>query len=334
MTAISSTEPQVAIKNALAHCLDKTELPGQYCQRGKVRDNYDFGDHLAIVTTDRQSAFDRVLASIPYKGQVLNLCSQWWFERTKDIVPNHLLAVPHPNISLVKKCTVFPVECIVRAYLSGHTKTSLWTHYQNGTRQYCGHNFEDGLTKNQALPQPIVTPTTKSAQGDRPISAEAIIAQGLIGADQWQAAEQAALQLFDFGARIARERGLILVDTKYEFGLDESGTLCLVDELHTPDSSRFWRAESYESRLTQAQEPEHIDKEFLRLWFLEHCDPYGSEPLPEAPAALRIQLSQRYIELYETLTGTAFEYSDTTHLRAEVQNTLQQRHRQMTKELS
>lgn len=332
MTAISSTEPPAAIEKALGHCLDTTAFPELSCQRGKVRDSYDCHDYLAIVTTDRQSAFDRVLASIPYKGQVLNLCSQWWFERSKHIVTNHLLSVPHPNVSLVKKCHVFPVEFVVRGYLSGHTKTSLWTHYQNGAREYCGHRFEEGLRKNQALPHPIVTPTTKSEQGDRPISANAIIAEGLMGAEHWHMAEKAALQLFDFGTGIARERGLILVDTKYEFGLDEHGTLCLVDEMHTPDSSRFWRAHSYERRLAQAQEPEHIDKEFLRLWFLEHCDPYRSEPLPEAPETLRIQLAKRYIELYETLSGNTFLYGDTQHLRTEVHHTLKQLHHQITKE--
>ena len=296
------------IRHALSQCLTETDLKMGKKYRGKVRDTYDLGDSLMLVTTDRQSAFDRVLASVPFKGQVLNLTSAWWFEKTKHIIQNHVLSIPDPNVTIAKKCTVFPVEFVVRAYITGTTNTSLWTQYKNGARTYCGHTFPEGLQKNQPLAQTILTPTTKEAIHDRPISAQEIITEQLMTEEEWAIASDAALRLFEFGAKTARQHGLILVDTKYEMGRDLSGKITLIDELHTPDSSRYWLASTYEQRLAEGKEPDSIDKEFLRLWFLDHCDPYQDTSLPKAPDELVISLSSRYIQLYEMITGTRFSF--------------------------
>jgi phosphoribosylaminoimidazole-succinocarboxamide synthase len=305
------TDYSDCIRNALSKCLIETDYHLGPKYRGKVRDVYDLTDSLLIITTDRQSAFDRILASVPFKGQVLNLISAWWFKKTRHIVPNHLLSVPAPNATLAKKCTVFPIEFIVRGYITGTTQTSIWTNYQQGVRQYCGHTLLEGLKKNQKLPQAILTPTTKEALHDRLITPEEIIQEKLMTAEEWAIASEYALRLFEFGVETAKRQGLILVDTKYEMGRDEDGRIILVDELHTPDSSRYWLAESYETQMAQGKEPENIDKEFLRLWFVEHCDPYQEGPLPEAPEALVVTLSNRYIQLYELITGHAFPFLET-----------------------
>lgn len=305
-----------ALRAALPYCLTETNFAFGKKYRGKVRDTYDLGDRLLLVTTDRQSAFDRYIAAIPCKGQVLNLTSLWWFEQTEHIQANHLLAVPDPNVMIAKKCRVFPIEFVVRAYISGSTGTALWTQYQKGLRAYCGHRLPEGLKKNQALPEVILTPTTKEAEHDRPISAEEIIAEGWMSQADWEEASAAALKLFHYGSEIARQQGLILVDTKYEFGRDANGQLTLVDELHTPDSSRYWLAESYEARIAAGLEPDNIDKEFLRLWYVDHCNPYEDEVLPEAPEELVLTLAGRYVQLYEKITGHAFNFA---HSRAQAQ---------------
>lgn len=346
-----------------------------------MRDTYDLGDRLLVVTTDRQSAFDRILAAVPFKGQVLNQTSAWWMAATRHIVPNALLSLPDPNAALMTKCEVFPVEFVCRGFMTGSTDTSLWTHYAAGERNYCGNAFPDGLAKNARLRESVITPTTKAATHDVPLSPREIVAQGLMSqvwrvaprfhrlralvtpaveavwppllpctpllaacarldcmlpalpdpgprrgvpspaaipplpplpfhfpcqAD-WDAASTAALELFRFGQAEAAKRGLLLVDTKYEFGKDGAGTIRLVDEIHTPDSSRYWLAGSYEGRHARGQEPENVDKEFLRLWFREACDPYNDPVLPAAPAELVVELSRRYILLYETITGRRFE---------------------------
>lgn len=299
---------QNKIEAARPYCLTETSLPFGKKFQGKVRDMYDLGDKLIIISTDRQSAFDRILAAVPYKGQVLNQCSKWWFERSSHIIPNHLLAVPHPNVSIVKKCKVFPVEFVVRGYISGSTKTSLWTRYQAGDRTYCGLDFPEGLQKNQKLSAPVITATSKGIDEDRPLSPDEIIAKGLMNADEWQQAADAALALFEFGSELAAAHGLILVDTKYEFAKDAQNKLVLVDEIHTPDSSRYWIAGSYDSRFAQGLEPENIDKEFLRLWFANHSNPYQDAVLPEAPFELICELSSRYIQLYEMITGRPFSF--------------------------
>ena len=259
-----------------------------------------------MISTDRQSAFDRVLAAIPYKGAVLNSVSAWWFKKTEHLFPNHLISTPDPNVSIVEKCTVFPVEFVVRGYITGTTDTSLWTVYNNGDREYCGNSLPEGLKKNDKLDKPMLTPTTKDKVHDRPVSREEIIDLGLMSAEDYDLAAKMSLDLFAFGQETAKKNGLILVDTKYEIGTDSKGNIKFVDEIHTPDSSRFWISSSYKDRINSGQEPENIDKEFLRLWFAKNCDPYNDEVLPNAPDDLVAELSARYILLYELITGEKF----------------------------
>lgn len=260
---------------------------------GKVRDIYICDDFVILVTTDRQSAFDRQLALVPFKGQVLNLTSLWWFNLSKDVVPNHIIASPHSNVTIGKKCSVFPVEFVMRGYITGSTSTSLWTNYNKGVRFYCGHHFPDGLTKNQKLDCNKLTPTTKSDEHDELISAEEIITKGLMTKADWEQCASYAYRLFALGQAEALKNGLILVDTKYEFGKDATGNILLIDEIHTPDSSRYWIQDTYEARMASKEEPDNIDKEFLRKWYASQCDPYTTEILPDAPADLVNELSRR-----------------------------------------
>ena len=312
MNAIESTEHYKGrIKAELNNTLTETSLSGRSKKTGKVRDQYDLGDHVALITTDRQSAFDRVLASIPFKGQVLNLTSAWWFSQTKHIIPNQVISVPDPNVTLAKKCEVFSIEFVVRGYITGSTSTSLWTVYNNGDREYCGNILSEGLKKNQKLEANMLTPTTKEEHHDRPIAPPEIVSEGWMSQEDWDYCSQKALALFAFGQQKAAEHGLILVDTKYEMGRDTDGTICLIDEIHTPDSSRYWIAETYDERMSAGQEPQNIDKEFLRLWFVDNCDPYNDKTLPDAPDELVAELSSRYIYLYETITGKVFPFPDT-----------------------
>ncbi|MFQ6605375.1 MAG: phosphoribosylaminoimidazolesuccinocarboxamide synthase [Fidelibacterota bacterium] len=297
-----------AIKAGLDHCITKTALPQGIRTVGKVRDTYDLGDTLILITTDRQSAFDRVLAAIPFKGQVLNLTSAWWFEKTEHITGNHVIDVPHPNVTVARKCQVLPIEFVVRGFITGSTSTSLWTVYNDGHREYCGNALPEGLQKNQRLDAPMLTPTTKEKDHDRPIAPTEIIREGWLTVAEWEEASAKALDLFHFGQEQAWQQGLILVDTKYEFGRDNAGNILLIDEIHTPDSSRYWLADTYDERFAEGREPQNIDKEFLRLWFADHCDPYHDEVLPEAPEELVIELSRRYIYLYETITGQKFTF--------------------------
>ena len=312
MNAIESTEHYKGrIKAELNNTLTETSLSGRSKKTGKVRDQYDLDDQVALITTDRQSAFDRVLASIPFKGQVLNLTSAWWFSQTKHIIPNQVISVPDPNVTLAKKCEVFSIEFVVRGYITGSTSTSLWTVYNNGDREYCGNILSEGLKKNQKLEANMLTPTTKEEHHDRPIAPPEIVSEGWMTQEDWDYCSQKALALFAFGQQKAAEHGLILVDTKYEMGRDTDGTICLIDEIHTPDSSRYWIAETYDERMSAGQEPQNIDKEFLRLWFVDNCDPYNDKTLPDAPDELVAELSSRYIYLYETITGKAFPFPDT-----------------------
>jgi phosphoribosylaminoimidazole-succinocarboxamide synthase len=202
---------------------------------------------------------------------------------------------------------VLPIEFVVRGYMTGSTDTSIWTQYQNGVRNYCGHALPEGMKKNERLAKNIVTPTTKETTHDRPITPKEIVAEGWLTAEQWEFTSAKTLELFAFGQKIAASRGLILVDTKYEFGVASDGEILLIDEIHTPDSSRYWLADSYAERLAAGQEPNMIDKEFFRLWFRERCDPYKDAVLPEPPADLIAELAARYIQLFEKITGTAFE---------------------------
>lgn len=273
---------------------------------GKVRDIYEQSERLILVSTDRHSSFDRIIAHVPYKGQVLNQTSAWWFEQTKNIVPNHLLAVPDPNVTVAEKCKLVPVEAVMRGYLTGVTDTSIWTRYQNGQREFGGMKLPDGMKKNTKLPEPLFDPTTKEEGHDRALTTEELIAEGFITRDLFDKVKETAIKLFERGQELAAQRGLILVDTKYEFGLDEEGNLVLIDEIHTPDSSRWWKLESYEARIAAGQEPEYFDKEFLRQWFKDNCDPYNDKTLPEAPAELIAELSRRYIEIFEQMTEQKF----------------------------
>ncbi len=299
--------------SALFAALDRTleggalPIPGRRYE-GKVRDNYSLPDgRRVLVTTDRISAFDRVLGTLPFKGQVLNGLSTWWFERTADVAPNHLISVPDPQVVIAKDCTPLPVEMVVRAYLTGVTDTSIWTAYQRGERVFCGHVLPDGLRKNQPLPQAILTPSTKAEKGghDRSASREEILASGVVSAAHFDRAGEIALALFARGQALASERGLILADTKYELGLDERGEVIVIDEIHTPDSSRYWFAASYAERVANGLEPESFDKEFVRRWLADQGFK-GDGPIPVIPAEVRVEAARRYITAFETITGSVF----------------------------
>jgi len=289
---------------AVPHALTAVDLAGWgEKQAGKVRDIYSHNGQKVLITTDRVSAFDRVLGAIPFKGQVLNQLSAWWFDQVSDVVANHVIAVPDPNVMIAHEADVLPVEVIVRGYITGVTSTSLWTLYEKGERQPYGIPLPDGLKKNDPLPTPIITPTTKATGGahDERLTRAEILERGIVEKSLWEQVEQAALAIFARGQTVARKAGLILVDTKYEFGLID-GKLALVDEVHTPDSSRYWIAETYQPG---GQEPQNFDKEFLRLWFVEHGYRGEGTP-PQMPADFIAQAAARYIEAYERLTGLTF----------------------------
>ena len=237
---------------------------------GKVRDVYTAKNHVVLISTDRHSSFDRNIAFIPFKGEILNQISLFWFDQTKDIIQNHILNTPDPNVVVVKKCKVMPIEFVLRAYITGVTGTSLWTNYQKGQRDFGDFQLPDGMKKNQKLEKLVLTPTTKSDEHDRPVSGKEIVAEGMLDQATWDSVSGIALKLFQRGQEIANGKGLILVDTKYEFGQDENGNVVLIDEIHTPDSSRYWKLDTYQERFDAGQEPEYFDKEFLRLWFREH----------------------------------------------------------------
>jgi phosphoribosylaminoimidazole-succinocarboxamide synthase len=284
------------------------ELPN--FQRGKVRDSYDLPDgRRVMITTDRQSAFDLVLAAVPFKGQVLNQTAKFWFEQTADLCPNHVLTVPDPNIVIGRRLDIIPIEMVVRDYMTGSTETSIWPMYREGERMLYGHKLPDGLVKNEKLPTTIITPTTKAEQGehDAPVTEDEILRRAIVTPEQWRELCDKSLKVFARGREIAAKNGLILVDTKYEFGYDEAGVITLADEIHTPDSSRFWIKSTYEERLAAGQEPDSLDKEFLRLWISARCDPY-KEKVPTIPPETLREFSEKYIKLYEQVTGRPFEY--------------------------
>lgn len=289
---------------------------------GKVRDIYIQKDNIILISTDRHSSFDRIIAHIPHKGQVLNQISAFWFENTKDIIPNHILAIPDPNVVVAKKCTPLPIEVVIRGYITGVTGTSLWTNYENGQRDFGNFILPEGMQKNQKLIELVFTPTTKSDEHDRPITPKEIVSEGLLTQEMTNEVETVAKKLFQRGQEIAAKHGLILVDTKYEFGIDENGKLTLIDEIHTPDSSRYWKLNTYEERFAAGQEPEYFDKEFLRLWFKDNCDPYKDAVLPDAPTELVEELSRRYIEIYETITGQKFAKNISVSIPERILNNL------------
>lgn len=282
------------------------ELPNHY--RGKVRDNYDLPDgRRIIIASDRLSAFDRILCTVPFKGQLLTQTARFWFEKTADICGNHVLDYPDPNVLICRRLDMLPVEIVVRGYLAGTTSTSILSLYKAGQREMYGITLPDGMRDNQRLAQPIVTPTTKEMHGghDAPISPAEIIEQKLLTPAQWEELNTTALALFARGQQLADERGLILADTKYEFGVDESGAIVLADEIHTPDSSRYWRKSTYDARFAAGEKPDSFDKDFVRSWVGARCDPYN-DPIPEIPEEMILDTTAIYIEAFETITGKTF----------------------------
>ena len=298
-----------SILKSLPHVLktiDIHRLGKKY--QGKVRDFYMKADKRILITTDRQSAFDVILGHIPFKGSVLNMLSAFWFEKTKHIVANHVISTPDPNVLIAKNCDPIPVEMVVRGYISGVTNTSIWGSYAKGERVIYGLRFPDGLHKNQKLPQPVITPTThgggKGGHDER-LTREEIIKRKIVDKKVYEQMEKTTLALFDYGSKLCKKRGLILVDTKYEFGLYK-GELTLIDEVHTPDSSRFWVAKTYQKRFEKGLEPENFDKEFLRLWYAKRGYKGDGTP-PQMADELIVGLSKRYIGVYEKITGKKFK---------------------------
>ncbi|MEZ5411528.1 MAG: phosphoribosylaminoimidazolesuccinocarboxamide synthase [Acidimicrobiales bacterium] len=283
------------------------DLPDHHS--GKVRESWRLaGGHRLLVTTDRISAFDRVIGTVEHKGQVLNQLSAWWFDRTEDIVANHVISVPDPNALVAVDATPLPVEVVVRGRLTGSTSTSLLPRYEAGERVLYGHRLPEGLTAHGPLPEPMITPTTKESGGahDRPVTIDEVVDLGLVEPGLWTQVQKAAIDLFARGTEIAAGAGFVLADTKYEFGLGPGGELLLIDEVHTPDSSRFWAVDSMDDRIRAGLAPESYDKEPVRL-ALKAAGYSGSGPVPHLPEAVLADTSARYVELYERLTGLAFE---------------------------
>jgi phosphoribosylaminoimidazole-succinocarboxamide synthase len=296
------------LRAGLGLTLERTELSelGRL-HRGKVRDSYVGDGKRTIVVTDRISAFDVVLGTIPFKGQVLNGMAHYWFEASRELCPNHLLELPDPSVSVVRECTPFPVEMVVRGYLTGSSPTSLWTYYARGERSYCGHTFPDGMHQHQKLERPLITPTTKATEGahDEPVSAAQVVERGLCSAEQFEQLSAMCLELFRFGTEVAARRGLILVDTKYELGRAPDDNLLFIDEIHTPDSSRYWYADSYEQALREGTDPRPLDKDYLRRTLVKRGFSGQGAP-PALDDELRLETARRYIEIYEQVTGQTF----------------------------
>ncbi len=298
------------LEKALAHPLLETDFTGlgkKYA--GKVRDCYTTDDgRRIIVVSDRISAFDRGLGTLPLKGQILNHVARFWFEATKHIAPNHVISTPDPNVMIGVECTPLPVEMVVRAYLTGTTSTSIWIHYQRGERTFCGHKLPEGLKRHQKLPEVIVTPSTKAPHGSHDISAsrEEILKMTGMPEQDFDRAAEMALALFTEGQRLCAERGLILVDTKYEFGKTPDGKIVVIDEIHTPDSSRYWFAETYQERFEAGADPESFDKEYVRR-YLAGIGFTGDGPIPPIPDEVRVEASLRYVRAVEQITGSPFE---------------------------
>lgn len=292
------------LQQQLAQTLRETHLPLPGRRQGKVRDTYEIDDEMLLVATDRLSAFDVVLTSVPFKGQILNQIAAWWFEQTKDVCPNHVISQPDPNAILARRCEALPVEVVVRGYITG----SLWRDYLAGKAGVYGIDFPAGLKKDQAFEQAIITPSTKAEVGehDEPISSADVVKTGLVPADIWEECQKRALALFARGQELAAKQGLILVDTKYEFGLYK-GELLVIDEIHTPDSSRFWEASEYDARFAAGEEQRMLDKENVRQWLIKERGYQGQGPAPEIPGDVRVDLAKKYVANYERLTGQAFD---------------------------
>ncbi len=314
------------LKKQLGNTLERTSLSFGKGTRyfGKVRDNYVLNGKRVIIATDRLSAFDVVLTTLPFKGQVLNQMSQFWFEKTKNIARNHVIEIPDPNVTVARNCKPIPIEFVVRGYITGVTTTSMWHNYQKGMREFCGHRLPEGMRKDQRLKQALVTPTTKAETGshDEPVSRQDIITRGILTAQEFDRIAAISLKLFGLGQKTAAKRGIILVDTKYEFGYDDNGEITLIDEIHTPDSSRFWFSDSYKELFEQGLEQRNpnrersigpsrgsdlgIDKEYVRKWLSDRGFT-GNGAVPKIPDEVRVEAASRYIEAYEAVTGYEFK---------------------------
>ncbi len=308
-TMTKASVSDATLREGLALTLDATDLPelgDKY--EGKVRDNYTKDGRRTLIVSDRVSAFDRVLGTLPFKGQVLNQLAGWWFKETESIAPNHMIDLPDPNVLVAHECEPLPVELIMRAYITGVTSTSMWTHYAAGSREFCGHKLPDGLRKHQKLETPLLTPSTKAERGDHDVSASRaeILAMGRMTEKDFDAAAEMAQSLFAHGQKVCAAQGLILVDTKYEIGRSKDGRLMVIDEIHTPDSSRYWYANTYEERMANEQDPESFDKEYLRRW-LKEVGYTGDGPIPDIPDDVRVEASRRYIEACDVIRGEPFE---------------------------
>jgi phosphoribosylaminoimidazole-succinocarboxamide synthase len=293
------------IREHLNNVLDRTAFRGVgKRQSGKVRDSYLRDGIRALVTTDRISAFDCVLGTVPFKGQVLTELAAFWFEKTRDVAPNHLISVPDPNVMIVKECEQLPLEFVVRGYITGVTKTSAWYNYERGVRDFCGNRLPEGLRKDQKFERPILTPTTKHEAHDRPISRDEAIAEGLISGEDFDAVARICFRLFERGVEYARTRGLILVDTKYEIGRS-GGQFVVTDEVHTPDSSRYWFADSYDELFRSGKDQRKLDKEYVREWLAAQGFRGEGQP-PALPDDVRVEAARRYIQVHEVITGREF----------------------------
>lgn len=301
------------LERAIADDLLLDSLPAEFDvlghrYSGKVRENFSRDGERIIIVSDRISAFDVVLGTVPFKGQVLNGLAAYWFEVTGATFPNHLIAIPDPAAMRTIECEPIKVEMVVRAYLTGSSSTSIWRAYERGERVFCGHAIPDGLRRHQRLPEILVTPTTKASKGehDHNVSRAELIASGVIDGPLYDALERRSLDLFALGQRIAADRGLILVDTKYELGRRPDGDVVLIDEIHTPDSSRYWYADGYEAAMAEGRDPRALDKEFVRTWLVAQGFTGDGVP-PKLTDEVRIELAQRYIETFERITGREFQ---------------------------
>jgi phosphoribosylaminoimidazole-succinocarboxamide synthase len=301
--------PEARLRTELSRTLDVTQFAGLgERQQGKVRESYLQKDRRIIVTTDRVSAFDCIIGTIPFKGQVLNQMAGFWFETTRSFAPNHVIDIPDPNVMVVHECEQLPLEFIVRGYITGVTKTSAWYNYERGVRHFCGNDLPEGLKKDQKLARPILTPTTKHEVHDRPISRAEAIREGLIDARTYDEAAALCFALYEAGVKHAASRGLILVDTKYEIGR-RNGKLVVSDEIHTPDSSRYWFADTYGELFKAGSDQRKIDKEYIREWLVAQGFRGDGTP-PALPDAVRIEAARRYIQAYEVITGLDFKVTD------------------------
>ena len=314
-----------SIKEQLTQTLATTDFPWLGTKyEGKVRDNYSKGERRVIVVTDRISAFDRVLGTIPFKGQVLNQLAAFWFEKTQHTAPNHLLSLPDPNVMVVKLCKPLPVEMVVRAYITGVTTTSAWYNYEKGVRNFCGNFLPEGMRKNQKFDGPILTPSTKAEKGghDESVSKEEILRRGLVTEEEFDTLAKMSFRLFDMGQKYAAKNGLILVDTKYEFGRDVDGNIILIDEIHTPDSSRYWYIDGYEERFEQGKEQKKLDKEYVRRWLADQGF-IGEGEIPPLLPEVQIEAAKRYITAYETLTHQEFKVTPGENVQERIRRNLE-----------